>query len=143
MTRNVHEFESGQPVTILMRLARLVYLVSILLLIAGIFVEVFFAGESMLVNASAVIQHQQLGKLLSLVPILILVTAFLSRSPRRLLWWSGAPAVLMSLQYIFLYGIEGLTLPLELKALHAVNALVIFWVAQYLARSAWKLLRAR
>jgi hypothetical protein len=55
---------------------------------------------------------------------------------------SGLPAVLMALQYIFLYGIDNVGLPLDLKALHAVNALVMFWVAQYLARMVWKLMRA-
>jgi hypothetical protein len=141
MSRNAREFASDQPVALVMRIARFGYFVSLLLLIAGIFLEVFFAGEIMLVNASALIQHRQLGELLSLVPIVILVTAFLSRFPRHLLIWSLVPAVLMSLQYIFLYGIDNFSLPLDLKALHAVNALVMFWVAQYLARIAWKLLR--
>ena len=54
MSRNIREYESGQPVTILVRLARLGYFLSLLLLIVGIFVEVFFAGEIMMVNASAV-----------------------------------------------------------------------------------------
>jgi hypothetical protein len=143
VTRNVREYESGQPVTVAARIARLVYFISLLLLIVGIFLEVFFAGEIMLVNASAIVQHHQLGDLLALVPILILVTAFLSRLSRRMLIWSLVPAVLMSLQYIFLYGIDNLALPLDLKALHAVNALVMFWVAQYLARIAWKIVRAQ
>lgn len=143
MTRNVREFESGQPVTLGARVARLIYFVSLLLLLVGIFLEVFLAGEIMLVNASAINQHHQLGDVLALVPILILVTAFLSRFSRRLLIWSSVPAVLFSLQYIFLYGVDNLRLPLDLKALHAVNALVMFWVAQYLARIAWKIVRTR
>ena len=36
MTRNVREFESGQPVTLGARVARLVYFVSLLLLLVGI-----------------------------------------------------------------------------------------------------------
>ena len=142
MSGKGREYESGEPVMPLVRLARLAYLVSILLLLLGIIAELFFAGEIMLVSASAIIQHRELGGWLSLVPIVILVTAFLSRLSRRMLIWSGVPAVLYSLQYIFLYGVDNLGLPLDLKALHAVNALVMFWVAQYLARIAWKLLRA-
>lgn len=143
MTRNVREFESNQPVTVSVRLARVAYFVSILLLIVGIFLEVFFAGEIMLVNASTLIQHRDFGQVLGLVPILIFVSALGARLPQRLLILSGLPAVLYAMQYIFLYGLGGLGLPLDLKALHAVNALVMFWVAQYLARIAWKIVRAR
>lgn len=134
-------FKSGQSAPIGVRVARLVYFVSLLLLIMGIFLEVFFAGEVLLVSASALIPHRELGQMLGLVPILIFVTAFAARLPQRLLILSGLPAVLFALQYIFLYGIDNVGLPLDLKALHAVNALVMFWVAQYLAQAAWKLLR--
>lgn len=138
MTRS----QAGQSITLGVRIARLVYLASLIVLIVGIFVEVFLAGEIMLVSAHALIQHRQLGELLSIVPVVTLVAAFFARFPGRLFLMSGLPAVLMALQYIFLYGIDNVGLPLDLKALHAVNALVMFWVAQYLARTAWKLLRA-
>jgi uncharacterized protein DUF6220 len=141
MTRSARDSKAKQPVTVLVRLARFGYFASLVLLIAGIFLEVFFAGEIMLVNASTLIQHRDLGQVLGLVPILIFVTALGARLPQRLLILSGLPAVLYAMQYIFLYGMGGLGLPLDLKALHAVNALVMFWVAQYLARIAWKLLR--
>jgi hypothetical protein len=113
--------ETQTPVTFPIWAARLGYLASLLLLMAGIVAEVYFIGAMLLVNASAVIQHQQLGQLLAVVPVVILVTAFLSRLPRRLLILSG--------------------LPNALRALHAVNALVMFGVVEYLAKAAWKLLR--
>jgi hypothetical protein len=40
-----------------------------------------------------------------------------------------------------LYALVGMGLPTAFRALHAVNALVLFWIAQYLAKSAWRLLR--
>jgi hypothetical protein len=61
--------------------------------------------------------------------------------PRRLLALSALPLVLFSLQYMFLYAVGNIGLPPAFRALHAVNALVMFWVAQYLAKSVWRLLR--
>jgi hypothetical protein len=130
-----------QPLSVLVRVARLGYFLSNVLFIAGIALQVFFAGATLLVNGSYLIQHRQFGEMLAAFPVIILVTAQVARLPRRLRLLSTLPLVLFILQYMFLYAVAGMGLPSSFRALHAVNALGLFWITQYLAKSAWRLLR--
>ena len=127
--------------TLLVRLARLAYFLGTVLFSSGIALQVFFAGATLLVNNSYLIQHRQFGEMLTAFPVVILVTALVGRLPRQLTLLSILPLVFFSLQYMFLYAIGSMGLPSRFRALHAVNALVLFWITQYLAKSGWRLLR--
>lgn len=111
---------------------RLLYLLLALVFALVIALQVFFAGLGVLVSPSYFAWHVQLGHLLSLPIFALFIVGLLS-----FIGWRGVLTpvllfVLYGLQYAFL---EGLTGPL--RALHAVNALLLFWLATQLIRLAW------
>ncbi len=130
-----------QPSSVV-QLARYAYLLSVVLFIGGIVLQVFFAGAALLVDPSYLIQHRSFAHALHLVTYVIPIIALLARLPLRLFLLSWLPLVLIMLQYVFVHAVPGLGLPMSLRALHAVNALVMFWVMLYLAGSTWRLVRA-
>lgn len=121
--------------------ARLAYLVSTALFAGGVILQVFFAGATLLADASYLIQHRSFAHLLEPVTLAIPIIGLFARLPRRLLLLSWLPLVLFALQYVFLYAVPSAGLPTALRALHAVNALLIFWVALHLTNAAWGLVR--
>ena len=121
------------------RSARLLYALRLLyLLLTFIFalllaLQVFFAGLGVLVSPAYFAWHVQLGHMLSLPIFALFIVGLVS-----LIGWRGVliPVllfVLYGLQYAFLEGLEG-----PLRALHAVNALLLFWLATQLIRLAWR-----
>jgi hypothetical protein len=66
--------------------------------------------------------------------------AFTGRFPHQIRWLTIVVFVLYGMQYNFrqlgaLFGVP------QLAALHAVNAVVLFWCATTLARQAWRIVR--
>lgn len=124
------------------QLARYAYLLSIVLFMGGIVLQVFLAGAALLVDPGYLIQHRSFAHALHLVTYMIPIIGLLARLPWRLFLLSWLPLVLLMLQYVFVHAVPGLGLPMPLRALHAVNALVLFWLMLHLAGSAWRLVRA-
>lgn len=112
---------------------RLLYLLLALVFTLLIALQVFFAGLGVLVSPSYFAWHVQLGHMFSLPIFALFIVGLLS-----FIGWRGVLTpvllfILYGLQYAFL---EGLTGPL--RALHAVNALLLFWLATQLIQLAWR-----
>jgi len=122
------------------RWGRVVYMLCAWLFAASIVLQVFFAGLAVLVNPSYFDLHRAFGPTIELFPILMLAAGVIGRLPRRVLALTTLGLVLFMFQYVFLYAMPRLGLPL-LRALHAVNALALFWLAMYFGQRAWRLLR--
>jgi hypothetical protein len=122
------------------RWARLIYTLCAWLFAASIVLQVFFAGLGVLVNPGYFDLHRAFGPTIELFPVLMLVAGVIGRLPWRVLALTALGLVLFMFQYIFLYAMPRLGLP-TLRALHAVNALALFWLGMYFGQRAWRLLR--
>ena len=122
----------------MVRGARYVYLGLAWLFVAGLVLQVFYAGMGIF-GASDFEPHVGLGWILHLVPILIGGAAALARAGRRRILWAGALAAT-----VFVLPIVVLTradAP-AIAALHPVLAIVSFWLAIVVARDATAVFRA-
>lgn len=119
------------------RALRAVYLVCAALLTAGVIGQVFFAGAALLVNGRYLEMHRVLAHLIELLAMLTAVAGLLTRLSWRIQTLGLLFLLLMFAQYAFLYAMPALGLP-ALRALHAVNALVMFWVALRLGQRTWQ-----
>ena len=124
------------------RAARVTFLLAAWFFAGGIALQVFYAGATLLVASDYLNQHRAFAHTLELVTFAIPIIGLFARLPRRMLLLSWLPLVLFMLQYVFIYAVPSLELPTSLRALHAVNALVIFWTSVHLARLSWHLVRA-
>ena len=125
----------------LARWARIAYLLCAGLFAACVVVQVFFAGAGALAGSSYWSAHRGFGQAIQWLTVAMLVVGFFGRLPRRMHGQNVILLVLFVLQYIFLWVMPQIGLPV-LRALHAVNALGIFSLAMYLTRQAWQLARA-
>lgn len=106
------------------------------LFVAMIGLQVFFAGLGVLVSPRYFAWHVSLGHLFSLPIFGLFLLGILGRSGWTSLGLSAALFFLYGLQYAFLEGTEGFV-----RAFHALNALVLFWLALSLARLIWRKVR--
>lgn len=118
--------------------ARYIYLALIWVYLAAILVQVFLAGTGLFTAGRDFETHRSLGYLLHLVPVLLLLVAFVARVGASTLWWTAALLVVQ--------GIQPLLPMLRVDypwaaALHPVLALVIFWLALTIGLRAWQLVR--
>jgi hypothetical protein len=109
---------------------------------AGVVFQVFLAGLAVLVEPARLADHQAFGHLVLLIPYVMLAVGLVARLPGRTLALTGGLVVLAVAHDAFVY------IPVEteaefLRALHAVNALVLFWIAVLLARGATGMLDSR
>ncbi len=132
---------SGKPLSGIVRGARLVFYASTVIMLAGVVLQVFFAGASLLVDSSFLEAHRNFAHLLEALAILLPILALLARQPWRITLLSLLPFFLIGTQYVYLFALTGMGLPLWTRGLHAVNALVIYWLMLRLSRSAWQLWR--
>jgi hypothetical protein len=133
---------ANQPISGFVRGARLVYYASTALMLAGIVLQIFFAGASLLVDSSFLELHRSFAHVLELLAMLLPILALVARMPWRITLLSLLPFFLIAMQYVFLWALTGMGLPLWTRGLHAVNAVVIYWVMLRLSRAAWQLWRA-
>jgi hypothetical protein len=105
------------------------------LVAAGIAAQVFLAGLNVFLRPVYWGLHINLGHAVGGVVMLMLVLALAGRLAARVRWGSALMLLLFGLQYNAraLAGLVGVP---ELSALHAVNALALFWLALALARRA-------
>lgn len=107
------------------------------LFVASIVVQVFLAGAAItqLGGSGTFATHIDFGYWIGAFALALLVTAVIARA--------GRPAISVSLGLLVLYVIQTLLPGFKgsipwVSALHPVNALVLFAVAVWYARRAWK-----
>jgi mercuric ion transport protein len=113
--------------------ARIGYRVLAWVLVTCVAIQVFLAGMAVFAGPENWGTHRAFVHLFELLPLIMLVLAFVGRLPLRLWWLTLGTWLLIFLQYLFIGLAGGLGIP-AIGALHPVNALLIFWIALTLAR---------
>lgn len=113
------------------RWSRVGFVVSAWLYAAAVLVQVFLAGLSTFDDPSRWPDHVSFGQMIGTFTILMLVFAVLGRLPWLIVGLAFAEFMLYGMQYPFALSSVG-----AMAALHAVNALVMFWLAINLAQRA-------
>jgi mercuric ion transport protein len=111
------------------RWARTAYRVLAWTFLAGIAIQVFFAGLGIFVGPTWWTQHKSFVHLLEALPVLMLILAFIGRLPTSTKWLTAAAFALIGVQYATIE----LRLP-TLAAFHPVNAILLFWLVLTLAQ---------
>jgi hypothetical protein len=119
--------------------ARLVYYGGTAIFLGGIVLQIFLAGAALLVDSAYLNQHRMFAHILELFAIILPLLALISRQPWRITLASLLPFFLIGMQYVILWALDDMGLPAWTRGLHAVNALVIYWLMLCLSRSAWQL----
>ena len=114
---------------------RTVFLVVSVLLVAGLFVQVFLAGLGVFDSAARFATHRDFGYTLELLAMALIVVGLLGRLPRRQVGLSVVILLLFFLQSIFV--VLRSDQP-TIAALHPVNGFVILLLSIALAREAWR-----
>ena len=131
----------AQPVPRAIWWARVCYAICAWLFVGCIIVQVFLAGSAALISADYWALHRAFPQIIRLIPIAMLLIGLASRLPRRMLALTAVALALFAMQYVFIWVFGALGLQ-NLRGLHAVNALALFWVALRLGQQAWRLLRS-
>lgn len=136
MTTQTRSFKPPAP---LQRVARRAFSVLAGLYALGVAAQVFAVGMVLLGGQGLWLEHHRtLGHALGVLVIALPVTGLVGRLPRFALLGAALLFVLHGLQYTFVYSGEAAFV----RALHALNALALFWLASTLARPArWVRLR--
>src|SRR5690606_23411639 len=99
--------------------------------LACVAIQVFLAGLGVFAGAANFATHRDFGYLFGWLTLVLLVLALAGRLGRAWINWSAVLLVLFALQSVFVAVRSSLP---EVAALHPVNAIAIFWVAQHVAR---------
>ncbi|MET3545844.1 hypothetical protein ABID47_002455 [Paenibacillus favisporus] len=100
--------------------------------LACVVVQVFFAGLGILVDPGDLQLHRVFANVFEFVPIVMFVLSFLGDIRGGPRWWPLALFALTALQHITIQNVTG-----SLRALHAVDALLLFGLSVHLARRSW------
>jgi hypothetical protein len=113
---------------------RTVFLAISVLLVAGLFGQVFLAGLGVFDSPARFATHRDFGYTLELLPLLLIIVGLIGRVPRRQVGLAVVILLLFFLQSVFV----GLRADQPtIAALHPVNGFVITLLAIVLARWAW------
>jgi hypothetical protein len=104
---------------------RQLYLSLATLFAGGVLVQVFLAGAGIFSDGAWLGLHGMFAIVLYLLSIGLVILSFVARLPRAVKAQSGLLVLLIMSQWFWLYGVSDLGFPL-LKAIHPVNALLIF-----------------
>jgi hypothetical protein len=113
-------------------IAPTIYLVGAITLAAGIVVQIFLVGMNVFLRPIYWADHIALGHALGGLVMIQLVVALVGRLPARIRWLNALMLLLFGLQYNA-RALAGLVQIPALTALHAANALFLFWIAVTLA----------
>ncbi|MBX5446578.1 MAG: hypothetical protein IRZ30_15555 [Sphaerobacter sp.] len=105
------------------------------LFVGCVLVQVLIAGLAIFDTPLRWSWHENFVHMFEYLPLILLVLAFTGRMPRRIRWVSFGAFAMIGMQYAFIGLARDLNIP-AIAALHPVNAMLIFWVALFLARSA-------
>ena len=117
------------------RIARPIHVVVAWLFVIGLLYQVFLAGMGVFDSSSAFGTHRDTGYVLTLVPVVLAVTAFAGRFG----WRHVGAAIVMLGQFILqsLLVLQRDSAP-PIAALHPVNGVLILVIAAWLASDAWR-----
>jgi hypothetical protein len=113
------------------------YVLASVLLAVAVLIQVFLAGSGLFGEPSWWSTHRMFGMMLSLGPLVLLALGLAARLPLRTLMLTGLLLVLFGLQPFLILG-PGLSELPELKALHVVNAVLIFALTAMLGQQVWR-----
>ena len=113
---------------------------SAVLLCAGLLGQTLTAGLAVFVGPGWWQRHRDVVHWFEWLTPLALVLALLGRAPRAVKVLAGLTIALLFLQYTTA-GLRAVAGGQRWAALHAVNAVVLFWCSAELARQAWHALR--
>jgi Family of unknown function (DUF6220) len=125
----------------LTRGSRITYIFLAALFTLGVGVQVFLAGLGVLVSPSYFAWHKRFAHVIEFLPLVMVLVGIVAQLSWHTTALTGLLVVLFVLQYVFLYLMPQLGL-MPLRALHAVNALAMFWLTIYLGRTTWQQLRS-
>jgi len=110
-------------------IARQAYVYGIWLLFASIIVQFFLAGLGVLDNPMFFSWHVTVGSVVGLLPLVLVTVGAFGRVPGPMLWLTAAVFGLVVLQSVLIvpYRSAATGWVRAIAALHAVNALLIFW----------------
>jgi len=117
-----------------------IYGMAALLWAALVVLQVFFAGLGVFAGAENFNLHRDFGYTFGLLTLVLLILAFAGRLSGRFIGLTALLLVLFLFQSIFVALRTDLP---ALAALHPVNALAIFFLSQWLARSSLQFLSDR
>lgn len=116
------------------------YVGAALAITLGIATQVFLAGVNVFVQPTLWGAHVQWGHAIGALIVIAFAITLAGRLPRRFVLLNGAMIGLFGLQYNHRLIASVVGVP-ELAAIHAVNALVLFWCATTLVRWSWQSLQ--
>ena len=119
-------------------IGRTVFLVAALILVVGLFAQVFVAGLGVFDGPRNFLTHRDMGYMLSMLPIVLIISGLVGRVGRRLVILAVVVEVLFILQSVFVAMRADNP---EIAALHPVNGFVILLLTLVIARDAWALRR--
>ncbi len=114
---------------------RSLYVVLAWLFALCILIQVFLAGLSIFTSPTFWMTHVNFAHFFEYIPFFLLILALLGRLPRAITLLSLLLIVQFALQYAFIQSAGSLGIA-AIAAFHPVNAVVMFWVALYVARRA-------
>lgn len=92
-------------------------------------VQVFIAGLATFVDPVHWSTHTNFVRILEVFPLLMFILSFFGKVPAALRWWSLALIALIVLQYVT----ANLGSAPAVGALHPVIAMIMFWLAVFVA----------
>ena len=118
---------------------RTVFVVVAVVLTAGLFVQFFLAGLGVFAGAENFAIHRDTGYMLSILPVVLIISGLIGRVGRRLVITSLVVELLFLLQSVF---VAMRTSNPQIAALHPVNGVIILLLALIIVRDAWAMRRA-
>jgi hypothetical protein len=103
---------------------------------ASVVIQIFLAGAIFFESADRIADHRTVGEMIGTFTILAVVFAVVGRLP--------LPLIAMSVGLFFGYGFQWMFAAMDngwVASLHAVNALVLFWLSVELAKRTMALSR--
>jgi cytochrome c2 len=131
-----------QP-SVLAKMSRMANLVCACLLSAGLLMQIFFAGLGALASSSYWPVHRAYGYTLMWLAFAMPLFGLVGQTQRRTHVLNVLGALLIIVQFSLIWLPLALGLPGEVRALHAVNAVLLFSVTAMNAVSMWRAWRAQ
>ncbi|MCP3741875.1 DUF6220 domain-containing protein [Rossellomorea sp. BNER] len=122
------------------RLARIGFVLLAIIFTLCIVTQVFFAGLAIFVDPVNWSKHTIFVHIFELVPILMLVTAFIGQLP---LWAKWQSVALLGLIFMMYFTANVTTVLPWAAAAHPVIAIIMFWASLKMTRRAVSLLKIR
>ncbi len=121
------------------KISRFVYLAASSMFLLGVTLQVFLAGMVVVAMQGGWADHRDLGHTLGLPLLVMMVTVYLGRFPRKMKWMSWLLMVVYFIQADVIIFMRD-SMPV-VSAFHPVLALVDFVLASFLVYQVWVVIR--